>query len=63
MLLTGARPGELLALVMHHEKIEVWFLEQAGMVFETKAAPGALRVVNNKSGCCASRNVTRYNTA
>jgi integrase len=37
------RPLELLAL--HHEKIEAWILEQAGIVFDTKAAPGALRVV------------------
>lgn len=37
------RPLELLAL--HHEKIEAWILEQAGIVFEAKAAPGALRVV------------------
>ena len=37
------RPLELLAL--HHEKIEAWILEQAGIVFDAKAAPGALRVV------------------
>ena len=37
------RPLELLAL--HHEKIEAWMLEQAGIVFDAKAAPGALRVV------------------
>jgi len=37
------RPLELLAL--HHEKIEAWILEQAGIKFDPKAAPGALRVV------------------
>lgn len=37
------RPLELLAL--HHERIEAWILEQAGIVFDAKAAPGALRVV------------------
>ena len=37
------RPLELLRL--HHEKIESWILEQAGVVFDAKAAPGALRVV------------------
>ena len=39
------RPLELLRL--HHEKIEAWILEQAGIVFDGKAAPGALGVVNN----------------
>ena len=37
------RPLELLRL--HHEKIEAWILEQAGIVFDAKAEPGALRVV------------------
>ena len=37
------RPLELLRL--HHEKIEAWILEQAGVVFDAKAAPGALRAV------------------
>ena len=37
------RPLDLLRL--HHEKIEAWILEQAGIVFDAKAAPGALRVV------------------
>jgi integrase len=37
------RPLELLRL--HHERIEAWILEQAGIVFDSKAAPGALRVV------------------
>ena len=37
------RPLELLRV--HHEKIEAWILEQAGIAFDTKAAPGALRVV------------------
>jgi integrase len=38
------RPLDLLRV--HHEKIEAWILEQAGIVFDAKAAPGALRVVN-----------------
>ena len=37
------RPLDLLRV--HHEKIEAWILEQAGIVFEAQAAPGALRVV------------------
>ena len=37
------RPLELLRV--HHEKIEAWILEQAGIVFDNKVAPGALRVV------------------
>jgi integrase len=37
------RPLELLAL--HHERIETWILEQAGIVFDAKAEPGKLRVV------------------
>jgi len=37
------RPLELLRV--HHEKIERWILEQAGVAFDAKAAPGALRVV------------------
>ena len=37
------RPLELLRV--HHERIEAWILEQAGIVFDAKAAPGALRVV------------------
>ena len=36
------RPLDLLRV--HHEKIEAWILEQAGIVFDAKAAPGALRV-------------------
>ena len=38
------RPLDLLRL--HHEKIEAWILEQAGIVFDAKAASGALRVVS-----------------
>jgi integrase len=38
------RPLELLAL--HHGRIESWILEQAGIVFDAKSAPGALRVVD-----------------
>ena len=37
------RPLELLRL--HHEKIETWILEQAGIVFDAKTVTGALRVV------------------
>lgn len=37
------RPLDLLRV--HHEKIEAWILEQAGIVFDAKAASGALRVV------------------
>ena len=37
------RPLELLRL--HHEKIEAWMLEQAGIVFDAKAGKGALRAV------------------
>jgi len=37
------RPLDLLRV--HHEKIEAWILEQAGIVFDGNAAPGALRVV------------------
>jgi hypothetical protein len=32
-------------LRVHHEKIEVWILEQAGIVFDAKAVAGGLRVV------------------
>ena len=39
------RPLDLLRV--HHERIEAWVLEQAGIVFDAKAAPGALRVVAN----------------
>ena len=37
------RPLDLLRI--HHEKIEAWILEQAGIEFDVKAAPGALRAV------------------
>ena len=37
------RPLELLRV--HHEKIEAWILEQAGVSFNAKTAPTALRVV------------------
>jgi integrase len=37
------RPLELLAL--HHEKIEAWILEQAGVTFDAKAVPGKLALV------------------
>lgn len=39
------RPLDLLRV--HHERIEAWILEQAGIVFDAKAAPSALRVVAN----------------
>jgi integrase len=39
------RPLDLLRV--HHEKIEAWILEQAGVVFDAKAGPGALRIVNS----------------
>jgi len=34
-------------LRVYHEKIEAWILEQVGVSFDAKAAPGALRVVNS----------------
>nr|WP_315243402.1 integrase family protein [uncultured Albidiferax sp.] len=37
------RPLELLRV--HHERIEAWMLEQAGVPFDAKAVPGALRMV------------------
>lgn len=37
------RPLDLLRV--HHERIEAWILEQSGIVFDAKTAPGALRVV------------------
>ena len=37
------RPLDLLRL--HHEKIEAWILEQAGIVFDAKAEPGKLALV------------------
>ena len=37
------RPLDLLRV--HHERIEAWVLEQAGVVFDAKSAPGALRVI------------------
>jgi integrase len=37
------RPLDMLRV--HHEKIEAWILEQAGVTFDAKAAPAALRVV------------------
>jgi integrase len=38
------RPLDLLRV--HHEKIEAWILEQAGVSFDAKAEPGKLRAVN-----------------
>ena len=37
------RPLDLLRV--HHEKIEAWILEQAGIVFDANVEPGKLRVV------------------
>ena len=37
------RPLDLLRV--HHEKIEAWILEQAGIVFDPKAGAGGLRMV------------------
>lgn len=37
------RPLKLLRL--HHERIEAWILDQAGIVFDAKTAPGGFRVV------------------
>lgn len=37
------RPLDLLRV--HHEKIEAWILEQAGVVFDAKAVPGKLALV------------------
>ena len=37
------RPLDLLRL--HHEKLEAWILEQAGVQFEREAEPGKLRTV------------------
>ena len=37
------RPLDLLRV--HHEKIEAWILEQAGIAFDAKAAPGTLYAV------------------
>lgn len=38
------RPLDLLRL--HHEKLEAWILEQAGVKFDASAEPGKLRAVN-----------------
>ncbi len=38
------RPLDLLRV--HHEKIEAWILQEAGVTFDAKAEPGKLRVVN-----------------
>ena len=38
------RPLDLLRV--HHERIEAWILEQAGIVFDAKAESGKLRAVN-----------------
>ncbi len=37
------RPLDLLRV--HHEKIEAWILEQAGVQFDATVEPGKLRVV------------------
>jgi hypothetical protein len=38
------RPLDLLRV--HHEKIEAWILEQAGIVFDAKTEPAKLRAVS-----------------
>lgn len=38
------RPLDLLRL--HHEKIEAWILEQAGVTFDAKPTSASLRVVS-----------------
>lgn len=40
------RPLDLLRL--HHEKLEAWILDQAGVKFDAQAAPGKLRAVAGK---------------
>ena len=37
------RPLDLLRV--HHERIEAWILEQAGVQFDAKVEPGKLRAV------------------
>ena len=37
------RPLDLLRV--HHERLEAWILEQAGVQFDAQAEPGKLRVV------------------
>ena len=39
------RPLDLLRL--HHEKLEAWILEQAGIEFDAEAEPGKLQLVVN----------------
>ena len=39
----AVRPLDLLRV--HHERIEAWILEHAGVQFDPQAEPGALRVV------------------
>lgn len=56
----GYRPRSVDALRPFLAQIEAHILEQAGIVFDAEAAPGALRVV---AGWRASRSVTRYNVA
>ena len=40
---TKRRPLDLLRL--HHERIEAWVLEQAGIAFDAKVEPGKLCAV------------------
>jgi len=39
------RPLDLLRV--HHENIEAWILEQAGMLFDSTSEPGKLRIVGD----------------
>jgi len=44
--LSAQHPDDFIVdLLVHHERIEAWILEQAGVSFNPKAEPGKLRVV------------------
>lgn len=53
------RPLELVRV--HHEKIEAWILEQAGIVFDAKAAPAALRTVNSLNNVTTNKSCIQDN--
>ena len=36
----------LYPIYVHHERIEAWMLEQAGVAFTSASEPGKLRAVN-----------------
>ncbi|NDP40156.1 MAG: integrase family protein [Rhodoferax sp.] len=48
------RPLDLLRV--HHEKIEAWILEQAGVKFDPKAEPGKLQLVAGRLQCVTLRD-------